>query len=106
MLYDIIYNSSFKEELQRVNKTLYKRALNKKYISNLKINMSNKILLLRNNPFMYQQLENYQYKGNLCRRMVIGNYSIIYYVFENESKIIILHIISNKSNFFNSKKFK
>ena len=106
MLYDIIYKSSFKEELQRVNKTLYKRALNKIYISNLKINMSNKILLLRNNPFMYQQLENYQYKGNLCRRMVIGNYSIIYYVLENESKIIILHIISNKSNFFNSKKFK
>jgi len=47
------------------------------------------------------------YKSSfLCQRMVIGNYSVIYYVLENESKIIILHIISNKSNFFNSKKIK
>ena len=106
MLYEIIYKFSFKEDLQRLNKTLYKIYSNKIYLSNLKINMSNKILLLRNNPFMYQQLEIYQYKGNLCRRMVIGNYSVIYYVFENERKIIILHIISNKSNFFNSKKIK
>jgi len=104
--YDFVINKLAEKDMKKISDYFVKKSSSYIAVDRILDSMSDKISLIQLNPCMYQKLEKYQYKGESCRRMVIGNYSVIYYVLENERKIIIIHIVPNKSNFFNSRKIK
>jgi len=92
--YDFVINKLAEKDMKKISDYFVKKSSSYIAVDRILDNMSDKISLIQLNPCMYQQLENYQYKGNLCRRMVIGKYSVIYCVQKKERKITILHILA------------
>lgn len=82
----------FRKDIKKIRKSLdysYKNSYEK-----LKSEMKKKMILLQENPYLYQCLDNNETK----RRFFIQKYIIIYNVKNN--KIKILRILFQKSNYY------
>lgn len=106
MVYKFSINKTARNDMKKILDYRIKIFSSYILVDKLLDDIKDKISLIKYNPYMYQKLENYLYKGKVCQRMVIGKYSVIYCVQKEERKITILHIVPNKSNFFNSRKIK
>ena len=100
--YQLIYKTSFKKELKQINEYIRKKLNNKIACLNLFLEISNKILIFQEYPYAFQTLYNYKYQNKVCKRLVVENYSIIYYILEKEKTVVIIHIFYSKRKFLNS----
>lgn len=99
--YSIILNKSAYIDFEEIYKYIYTNFNSKSIADKIIDKISNKILFLKEFPYAFQKLEKYKFDGQICRRVIVGNYSIIYYILEGQKKVVIVYIYYNKRNFFN-----
>ena len=100
--YEIIIKNSANKDLNQISKYIIDNFKSINIAEKLLARINKRISILQEYPNAFQTLNNYQYKGYKCKRLVVENYSIIYYILEEQKKVIIIHVFYNKRNFFNS----
>ena len=100
--YILIYKSSFLKELKCIKSYIIKISKSVIVAENLIAKISVKLQILQEYPNAYQTLCNYKYNNRKYKRIIVENYSIIYYILEKQKRVVIIHIFYNKRKFFNS----
>jgi len=100
--YNLIYKNTFKKELNSIKMDIIKISKSINIAENLLARIKKRISILQEYPNAFQTLNNYKYKDYKCKRLVVENYSIIYYVLEKQKRVVILHIFNNRRNFLKS----
>jgi len=100
--YKIIIKSSAKKDINKITNYIIKNFKSNRIAEKLISEIRDKMLILQEYPNAYQTLFNYKYTDRKYKRVVVDNYSIIYYILEEQKKVVIVHIYYNKRNFFNS----
>ena len=96
--YQIIYEESMHKDIERIKKD-YNYFYQEKVINKIKRDIINLTYM----PRIHKTLISYNDKDGEYRRMVTGNYVVIYKIVEDE--IIVLRIFNQKENYLNSKSF-
>ena len=100
--YELYINETAKIDMKKNYRYIVKNFSSYIVADRIIAKINNKILILKHYPHMYPILYNHKEKVRKYRRIIIGNYSIIYYILEKQKKVVIIHIFYNKRKFFNS----
>ena len=98
LIYEIIFSKRAKRDLIKIAKFMENYNANK-IIEKIYKSIDDLTFM----PRMYKTLIYFKDKNSEYRRMLSGNYSIIYKIIDN--KIIILRIFNQKENYLNQRKF-
>ena len=99
--YRILEKQSFKNDLREISNYIILNFSSVLAVKKLISEINSKIQNLKELPCAYPILYKYIDKSRDYRRIVVKNYSIIYYVLKEEKTVVIVHIYYNKRKFFN-----
>jgi len=99
--FEIAFEKTARIDLEEIYYYIVNKFFNKAAADRLINKMFNQIEILKELPCAYPILYNYIDKNEEYRRIVVKNYSIIYYVLKEEETVVIVHIYYNKRKFFN-----
>ena len=99
--YKILFEKTAEEDLEEIYYYIINNFFSKDIANRLITEIYKRIQILKELPCAYPILYNYIDKRKEYRRIVVKNFSIIYYVLKEEETVVIVHIYYNKRKFFN-----
>lgn len=97
--YKILLSPIFIDEVEKIyfyiSRELHEENIAKKVIKNIK----DKIQLLQTSPYIYAKLEDKHKLKKVHRKIVIGNYVVIYTVDDTKRQVNIVHIYYKGENY-------
>ena len=99
--YEVIIKDSANKDIEDIMTYIIENFKSFYIAENLLKKIRNKIMILQESPQTFQTLYNYKYKNREYKRIIVENYSIVYYILKEQKKVFIVHIYYNKRKVFN-----
>ncbi len=98
--FKILLTSTAKEELEEIYKYISEKLLEKNSADRLMNNIEQKIFSLEQNPYLGSKVC-IKPHNETYRRLVVGNYIILYDIVEEYKQIIVYRLLHTKMDYLN-----